>query len=168
MMRSAVLATAAMILTMLGGAAQAQDTRALWGARKAATCPDVRKPPTAALAAALVRCGKDRQSTSSGESWLAEDVKVQIGGPTKFAAMFRSISMPDADTRKQVYPIRGSWTWSICILRKDAGIYGNPDLNCRETPVTGATGACWQTTFGDWKCTMNGTSGETRTELRPR
>lgn len=168
MTRMTLLATAGLALVAIGGAADAQDTRSLWGARTAATCPQIRQAPSAAVAGQLVRCAKERQSTSTGESWLVEDLQVQVGGPTSFAAMYNAVTMPDADTRKSVYPIRGSWTWSVCILRADAKIYGDPNLNCRETPVTQATGACWQTTFGDWRCTMNGTSGATRQKLRPR
>lgn len=155
-------------LTMTSGAARAEDTMKLWGTRAAATCPSVRQAPTLALAAALVRCNKESQSTSTGESWLVADLQVQVGGATSFAAMYNAVTMPDADTRKSVYPIRGSWTWSVCKLRKDARIYGDPNMNCRETPVTRATGACWQTTFGDWRCTMNGTSGATVSPTRPR
>lgn len=168
MARMTLLVTLGMISTAMGGPAQAQDARALWGTRTAAACPQIRQAPSAASAAALVRCAKERQSTASGESWLVEDLQVQVGGPTSFAAMYNAVTMPDADTRKSVYPIRGSWTWSICILRADAKIYGDANLNCRETPVTQATGACWQTTFGDWRCQMNGTSGATRSKLRPR
>lgn len=163
-----LLTAAGLVLATMGGIAEAQDTKTLWGARKAATCPQIRQAPSAAIATQLVRCAKEQQSTASGESWLVEDLQVQVGGPTSFAAMYNSVTMPDADTSKRVYPIRGSWTWSICILRADAKIYGDPNLNCRETPVTQASGACWQTTFGDWRCQMNGTSGATRSKVRPR
>lgn len=156
-----------LVLTPVAGFAQAQRVEA-WGARKAATCAKVGQVPSAAFATQLVRCAKENQSMASGESWLVEDLQVQVGGPTSFAAMYNSVTMPDADTRKKVYPIRGSWTWSVCILRKDAKIYGDPNKNCRETPVTQATGACWATTFGDWRCQMNGTSGTTQTKLPPR
>ena len=168
MTRGIVLATAGLMLAASCGSAQAQEAKSLWGARTAATCPQVRQAPSAVAASALVRCAKESQSTSTGESWLVEDLQVQVGGPTSFAAMYNAITMPDADTRKSVYPIRGSWTWSVCKLRADAKIYGDPNMNCRETPVSRATGACWQTTFGDWKCTMNGTSGATRSPTRPR
>lgn len=168
MTRSTWLAMAGVGLAALSGVAGAQYAGSPWGARKAATCPSVRQVPSAAIAGQLVRCAKETQSMSTGESWLVEDLRVEVGGPTRFAAMYNAVTMPDADTRKSVYPIRGSWTWSVCKLRADAKIYGDPNLNCRETPVTRATGACWQTTFGDWKCTMNGTSGDTRSPVRPR
>lgn len=168
MKRVILMATAGLVLAGAGGAAVAQNAGSPWGARKAATCPQIKQTPTAATASQLVRCAKESQSMASGESWLVEDLQVQVGGPTSFAAMYNAVTMPDADTRKKVYPIRGSWTWSVCKLRADAKIYGDPNLNCRETPVTQANGACWQTTFGDWKCTMNGTSGATRSPTRPR
>ncbi|RYY27602.1 MAG: hypothetical protein EOP62_06280 [Sphingomonadales bacterium] len=168
MKRVILLAATGLGLASVSGTAVAQDRAAPWGARTAATCPQIRQAPTAATAGQLVRCAKERQSMSSGESWLVEDLQVQVGGPTSFVAMYNSVTMPDADTTKRVYPIRGSWTWSICMLRADAKIYGDPNLNCRETPVTQASGACWQTTFGDWRCQMNGTSGDTVKPKRPR
>ncbi|MES2986463.1 MAG: hypothetical protein V4808_01020 [Pseudomonadota bacterium] len=168
MTRVTLAVTAVLASISVGGTAQAQDARALWGARTAETCPQISQAPTVASALSLVRCAKERQSTASGESWLVEDLQVQVGGPTSFAVMYNSVTMPDADTTKRVYPIRGSWTWSVCILRADAKIYGDPNMNCRETPVTQASGACWQTTFGDWRCQMNGTSGATVKPKRPR
>ena len=150
--------------------AAAQVDTSAWGTRPPATCTPLKQPgpPSAAQAAKLLRCAKETASMSSGESWLLEDLKVEVGGPTTYAAMYPLITMQGADVRKRTYPIRGSWTWSTCILRKDAGIYGNANQNCRETPVGNATGACWQTTFGDWKCAMNGSSGDTRRNLPPR
>lgn len=156
-----------LILAPVAGFTQEQRVEA-WGARKAATCPDVRKVPSAAVAAQLVRCGLESQSMANGQSRLIEDLQIEVGGPTRFAIMYNIFVMPEADPSKTVYPIRSSWTWSVCILRADAKLSGDANLNCRETPVTQGKGVCWQTTFGDWKCTMNGTSGLTQTKLRPR
>lgn len=167
MKRATILVMAGLVLAPVGGAAQTQRVAA-WGARQAATCQPVRQIPSAAIAAQLVRCELERQSMASGESWLIEDLMIEVGGQTSFASVYNTFVMPAADTRKTVYPIRSRWTWSVCMLRADAKLYGDPNLNCRETPVTQGKGVCWQTTFGDWKCTMNGTSGETRTKLRPR
>lgn len=142
-----------------------------WGARAPAQCQPLKQsqPPTAAQAAQLLRCARERGSESSGELWLMEDIQVEIARPTTFVVMYQKIIMADADTTKPVYPIRGSWTWSVCKLRKDAGLFGqNPDLNCQESEVTGATGGCWITTFDDWKCTMNGQTGSAKPQMRPR
>lgn len=167
----ALFCGASALITAPGFTAHAVSGDPRWGARAPAQCTPLKQsqPPSAAQAAQLFRCEKETASESSGELWLVEDLKVEIGGATPFAAMYRLVTMREADTSKRVYPIRGSWTWSTCISRRDAGLRGaDPGLNCRETPVSGATGACWQTTFGDWKCTMNGTSGAIKSPTRPR
>jgi hypothetical protein len=98
-----------------------------------------------------------------------EDVAVEVGGPAPFATLYPLITMPGVDPAKPVHPLWGSWTWSVCMLRADAARGGkDPGLNCRETPVGDATGGCWRTTFGDWKCAMNGRSGATVAPTRPR
>jgi hypothetical protein len=142
-----------------------------WGARAPAQCTPLKQsqPPSAVQAAQLLRCEKEKGSESTGELWLMENVNVEVGGPTTYAAMYQKIIMQEADTTKPVYPIRGSWTWSTCILRSDAGRGGaDPNLNCREADVTAATGGCWRTTFNDWKCTMNGTTGSRSALVKPR
>lgn len=170
MRKLAAFAVAASLVPGFVAPATADTTGSPWGARSPAQCQAVRqaKPPSVDQAIQLLRCVKESASQSTGELWLMEDVKVEIGGATDYAAMYPLITMNEADTTKKVYPIRGSWTWSSCMQRADAARRGNPDLNCRETGVTGATGACWQTTFGDWKCTMNGRSGDSRSPTRPR
>ncbi len=78
-----------------------------------------------------------------------EDVQWRWADQRSGAAMYPLITMTGADTTKKVYPIRGSWTWSTCMLRADAARKGNRTSNCREAGVSEATGAYWQTTFGD-------------------
>jgi hypothetical protein len=160
------------IATLLGAPAWSQPVAGEpWGARSPAQCTPLKqsKPPTVAQASQLFRCAKESGSLANGELWLVENLKIDVGGPMPYAAMYPILVMQAADTSRQVYPIRGSWTWSTCMLRKDAGLRGDPNLNCREAEVTGASGGCWQTTFGDWKCNMAGGSTGPRSALmRPR
>ena len=147
----------------------AEGSGADWGARDPAGCTPLTQagPPSAEQAVALMKC-KREAAMASGELWLMENVVVQIGGARPYLEQYESVVMPDADVAKPVYPVRGSWTWAVCISRHDAAIGGgNPDLNCSESDVRDAKGACWQTTFGDWQCTMNGTTGATRQGTAP-
>jgi hypothetical protein len=170
MQKLAVFAALTALVSGVSVSANAETAASPWGARSPAQCPSVQqgRPPSNEQAIQLLRCLKETASQSSGELWLMEDVRVEMGGPTDYAAMYPLITMTGADTTKKVYPIRGSWTWSTCMLRADAARKGNPDLNCREAGVSEATGACWQTTFGDWKCAMNGRTGDSVSPTRPR
>ncbi len=160
--------TAAVAAALLATTVFAQaNTGAPWGAgRGPATCTPLKQPkaPSPAQAAQLLRCAKERIYDSSGELWLLKSVNVEVGGPTAFRALYNIVTMPEADTTKQVHPIRGDFTWSVCTWLPDTK---NPGKNCAESTVSNATGACWRTTFGDWKCTMNGTTGARTAGLPP-
>lgn len=164
----AVAAAAAATLAAATAMAQA-GAGAPYGARDPVACPSLTQAaaPSAQQAAILVRCRRETVNSGSGELWLMEATRVEVGGAQPFAALYNSVAMPGADTRLPVHPIRGSWTWATCMSMKDAGRGGaDATLNCRETDVGGATGACWRTTSGEWACAMNGSSGATRQKTR--
>ncbi|GAP36228.1 hypothetical protein ABXN37_13830 [Piscinibacter sakaiensis] len=161
----------AALLSVATGAFAQIDPASPWGARAPARCDGVKPAgtPTPAQVKQLLRCTHEQGSASSGELWLMEDLAVEIGSGQPFKAFYNTYTMADADTSKPVHPIRGSYTWSVCMLRKDAVVARrDPDQNCRETAVNDAKGVCWRTAFGDWRCSMTGRSGETRTPTRPR
>ncbi len=146
-----------------------QGAGAPYAARDPIACPRVvqAQAPSADQAALLIRCKRETVNTGSGELWLMEATRVQVGGGQPYASLYNEVTMAGADVSKPVHPVRGSWTWVVCISTKDAGAGGrDASLNCRQTDVSDATGACWQTTFGDWACTMNGRSGATRQGTR--
>ena len=159
----ALLAPPSMSFAQAGGGAP-------YGARDPVTCPSLKQasPPSPQQAALLVRCKREHANSGSGELWLMENTVVTNVGPAQhFTTLYNVIVMAEADTTKPVHVIGGSWTWAICKSRKDAGYGGgNPDLNCRETPVAAASGGCWHTTAGEWACAMNGTSGPSRQGTR--
>jgi hypothetical protein len=138
-----------------------------YGARDPVACPSLKQAqaPSPQQAAVLVRCKRETLNSGSGELWLMENTVVDSIGPAQhFTTLYNVLTMANADTTKPVHVIKGSWRWVVCISRKGAG--ANADVNCRETPVTGATGGCWRTTAGEWACAMNGRSGETRQGVR--
>ena len=161
-----VLAGSCWLAASCSGAFALDGSGAGWGARDPGSCVPLRQagPPSAEEAAALFRCRREAAYDASGELWLMEDVDVEVGGARPFMEMYNVIDMPDADTTKPVHPIKGGWTWAVCTTRADAA---DPDGNCRETDVSAATGACWVTRAGDWRCFMNGRSGETRGPTAP-
>jgi hypothetical protein len=146
-----------------------EGNAAAWGARDPGRCTPIRlkAAPSRQQVAAMVRCKHELINSGSGELWLMENLTVTIGARTPFAAMYNTFVMEHADVRSAVYPIRGSFTRSICKSRADAAIYGNPDLNCYETDVPSASGVCWKTSFGDWRCLLNGASAGRREPTSP-
>ena len=140
-----------------------------WGARNPGACPSIslKGAPTVAQVTGMLRCKHEVIQSAGGELWLMQNLKVAVGGPIPFVTAYNSYVMPEADVRVRTFPIRGSRTWSICKTRHDAGIYGNPDLNCYETDVAAAKGVCWKTTFGDWKCLLTGSASGRRDPTRP-
>lgn len=156
---AALIALCPLLLWTSGSQARPGDATP-WGARDPGACPSIRPKgaPSAAQVMTMLRCRHEMIERDGGELVLMEKLSVAVGGPMPFVAAYNSWVMPEADTRSQVYPIRGSFTWSHCKTRHDAGIYGNPDLNCWEADVPTAKGVCWKTTFGDWSCLLSGPS----------
>lgn len=140
-----------------------------WGARNPGACPTIQLsgPPTAAQVATMVRCKHEAIQSAGGQLWLMENLKVMVGESMPFVVAYNRFVMPEADARSRVYPIRGSFTWSKCMTRHDAGVYGNPDQNCFENDVQAAEGVCWKTSFNDWRCLLAGAAGDRRDRTRP-
>lgn len=165
----------AVVAGLLFGAVSATPVMAMpgdateWGARDPGACPAIRlaAAPTSAQVTTMLRCRHETIERAGGALWLMENLNVAVGAPIPFVAAYNSFVMREADTRSQVYPIRGSWTWSVCMTRHDAGIRGNPDQNCYETDVQAAKGVCWKTSFGDWSCLLSGSSFGRRENTRP-
>lgn len=141
-----------------------------WGARNAAPCAAVTQanPPSAAQATAILKCRREKAMDSSGELWLMEKAAIQVGGAQPFAAAYNTWTMQGADTKKPVYPLRGSWTMVMCRNRADLARYSPAEAqrNCSETDYQGE-GVCWRTTFGDWDCTVSGRTGARREKTAP-
>ena len=97
--------------------------------------------------------------------YLIENLKVEVGGGIPYAAIIGHKSFPGVDVRHQVYPIRGSFLQYQC---KDpiAEQVGPPDTNCNTYDNPKATGYCYKTTFGDWKCAMSDSTIDTKQSFR--
>ncbi|CAN7302267.1 hypothetical protein LJR030_002716 [Rhizobium sp. LjRoot30] len=173
-MRSAIriagLVAGAVSMALTSTGSFAAEGGARWGARDPVTvCREITTaaPPAEEDIANLVRCEKET-ITASDELWLVDDLSVQIGASRPHLGVNELLTMPDSDTAKEVYPIRGSWTWAVCRDPQALTISGeDPTKNCTRTPIARAEGACWMTTFGSWRCNMTGPTGAAEKGFAP-
>ncbi len=170
-MRAVVAPLSVLLVLAAGQSASAEAASgAPWGSRNAAPCNAVRQnnAPNAAQATAILKCRREKAYDSSGELWLMEKANIQVGGGMPFVTAYNTWTMQGADTTKQVFPLRGSWTMVMCRNRADLARYSAQDAqrNCSETDYQG-DGVCWRTTFGDWDCTVTGRTGAQRQKTAP-
>ena len=122
-----------------------------YDARAPRTCSKVTSPPSAAQAAVLVQCTMDSASyTGLG---LIQDVKLEMGS-SRALVYYTDAGLAGIDLNSKIYELRGSYTGYFCNL-VSASLNG-PGKNCVKSAVPVAQGWCWHTTFGDWKCKMQG------------
>ena len=122
-----------------------------YGARNPRACEKVTKAPSVAEAQALVQCGLEGFFPGPA-LFLVTDVKIEMGAARNQTPLDGT---NDLDPRSKIYPLRGSLTKYSCGLVAQYGA----GTNCQKWPAaTGgdAPGRCWQTSFGDWKCTLTG------------
>ena len=140
-----------------------------FGARDARTCADTKAPVkgaiTAALALKYLNC--QMEGIWSGHLYLVENVKVEVGGGVSYAAIMGQYSLDQIDVRVPVYPIRGSFLRYQCKDLETEHV-GPPDTNCNTDSHPKATGYCYKTTFGDWRCNMADRSSLEKENYRER
>lgn len=136
-----------------------------FGARDARICDDTKAPAkgaiTAALALKYLNC--QMEGIFSGHLYLVESVKVEVGGGVPYdptLGAFDSINV-----RVPLYPIRGSLLRYQCKDLETEHV-GPPDTNCNTYNNPKATGYCYKTTFGDWKCNMADRSANEKENFR--
>ena len=113
-------------------------------------CTSVAKPPSVSQASAMVQCWSD--AVNSLGLFLYQDVKLQIGAPRAYLLTSDSY-LPQIDPTATVYPIRGSYTYYACHGINNLVPAGQ---QCSRSPVPQAMGMCWKTSFGDYKCFLQG------------
>lgn len=156
------------IVFMLSTAALAQSIGAKYGAREPRTCENTKAPArgaiTAAVALKYLNCQMEYVA-GGGDLYLVENVKVAVGGGTPYAAIRGQRSLSEIDVKHPVYPIRGSLIRYQCQNRITAARV--PDANCNTYNEPKATGYCYKTTFGDWRCYMNDPAATVRHDVPP-
>jgi hypothetical protein len=119
-------------------------------ARAPRTCATVTSPPSAAQAVVMVQCSMDGLSdTGLG---LVQDVKLQIGKARPFV-YWTDAGLAGIDLTATVYPLQGSYTGYFCSLISNMAPAGQ---SCIKSAVPVAQGWCWKTSFGDYKCKLQG------------
>jgi hypothetical protein len=119
-------------------------------ARAPRTCSAVNSPPNASQATVMVQCSMDAL-TDTGLG-LIQDVKLQIGKPRPFVE-WTDGGLLNVDLTATIYPLQGSYTGYFCNLISNMAPAGQ---SCLRSAVPAAQGWCWKTSFGDYKCKMQG------------
>jgi hypothetical protein len=114
------------------------------------TCAKVTSPPSVGLAAVLVQCTMEADSAFG--VGLVQDVKIDMGKSRKFVYQ-TDASLPGIDLDAQVYPLEGNYSAYLCKTINNMSPAG---ANCIKTLMTNATGWCYKTSFGDYRCRMQG------------
>lgn len=170
---SSLLAMIAVVLMFgaFSSAAVAQDDKSIserYGSREPRTCEDTKAPAkgaiTAALALKYLNCQMEYLA-GGGDLYLVENVKTEVGGGISYAAIMGQRSLSEIDVKHPVYPIRGSLLRYQCQNRLTAARVA--DANCNTYNEPKATGYCYKTTFGDWRCYMNDPNSTTRFDVPP-
>ena len=138
-----------------------------FGAREPRTCDDTKAPLKGAITAALAQkyLNCQMEGVRGNYLYLVENVKVEVGNGIPYAAIMRHRSFSEIDVNHPVYPIRGSF---LQYLGKDpvSDHVGPPDTNCTIYNHPKATGYCYKTTFGDWKCVMGDPAANNKENVR--
>ena len=121
-----------------------------YGSRAPRTCAKVTNPPSVGLAAVLVQCSMETDSDFG--VGLVQDVKIDMGKSRKFVYQ-TDAGLPGIDLDAQVYPLQGNYT---AYLFRTINNMSPAGANCVKTLMTNAQGWCYKTSFGDYKCRMQG------------
>ncbi len=127
-----------------------------YGSRAPRTCSAVKSAPSGAQAAVLVQCTMDGDSATG--LGLIQDVKLEMGSTRPFV-YWTDAGLDGIDMTAKVYDLRGSYTGYFCTLISAS--MNAPGQNCMKSAVPVAKGWCWKTSFGDWKCKMQGGAPDT-------
>ena len=150
-----------------GGQAQAQSygsdlsgppqMNATYAARDPRRCTSLASPPNQEQAAVLIQCTME-VGTSIGVR-LMQNVSVQLGAPRKFQPETDS-RLQEIDAQAPIFTLTGSAMSYFC-SSVAFGLY-HAGTNCTVTPMPQVNGRCWRTTFGDWKCSLDEPTADSR------
>ena len=125
-----------------------------YGTRNPETCKSKKEPskgaPSSEQARQLFACTVE--GVSGGTLYLVEKVTIEVGKGTRFFDLAAGARPSDADRDGLIYPIRGSLRRYSCGI--PSSILNNAGKNCTVFEEPKATGDCYRTSFGDWKCSM--------------
>jgi hypothetical protein len=125
------------------------------------TCSTVTSPPSASQAAVMVQCSMDAMSAFG--VGLIQDVKLQMGKPRPFV-YWTDAGLAGIDLTATVIPLQGSYTGYLCNTISNMAPAGQ---SCIKSVVPVAQGWCWKTSFGDFKCKMQGAAPKMENAAAP-
>ncbi len=128
-------------------------------ARDPRLCKPVVAPPSRGQARALVQCTMEADRPTG--LWLMQDVRVAMGAPRRYEPQTDS-SLAEIDMSAPIIPLAGSLTVFWCSAVSTMTPAGS---GCMVSPTPLAVGKCWRTTFGDWKCNLQGPAPASRSGL---
>ncbi len=149
----AAVAVSVAMVSLHPAAAQQGSMAARYGTRDPRPCASTNAPAggaiTAALAAQYFSC--QAEAVSGGNLYLVENVRLQVGGGVPYTPNLGAFEA--VNVRVPLYPIRGSYVQYQCrdLIREYVGPAGQ---SCNIYNHVNATGYCYRTTFGDWRCHM--------------
>ena len=160
----AVIMAAGLVTIFCAGSMSpaAAQVDARFGTREARSCTGMKGPPTNANVAQLVQC--TMEGPSGDIMILRENLNLQVGQPRRFLPN-ADVNMTDVNGAAMVYPIRGSGDEWICAKLSD--IQQNKGRNCERIKAAKAHGTCWNTNFGDWKCSLTSEVEDKQYNLPP-
>ncbi|HTD28760.1 MAG TPA: hypothetical protein VK660_05175 [Xanthomonadaceae bacterium] len=129
-------------------------------ARAPRKCASVTQQPSSAQATIMVQCSMDGL-TATGLG-LIQDVKLEMGASRPFNN-WSDLGLSGIDSNAKVVPLRGSYTGYFC------GLVGTAPAGhtCLKSVVPVAEGWCWRTSFGDYKCKMQGSAPNMESGMPP-
>ena len=168
-----LLALSGAVLAAPGGTAGVVLTRdraagAKFHAPGPRTCSSTTQPSNGPISAAQARsyviCGYEKVYQGGAEQlYLIGNVQVQVSSGRPYQHVRDSLEA--IDPHKLVYDIRGSSVTYTCSQPYTGPALPKPQP-CRRTPNPHDEGRCYQTTFGDWRCTWADLTAPMDTDTR--
>ncbi len=149
-MRNAIVLSATLLFVSTAAFANPGDGKP-FGAPDPAVCPVVssKSLPQPAVLAKLVQCHAEGRSGSYYR--LYRNLRIQAGSPHTGSA---GDGDGDIDYGVSVYPIVGTYLEYACEYSNDY----SRGHNCTTYNAQHASGECWYSSFGKWRCRMGDTT----------
>ncbi len=146
---------------------------AKYGTRDPRTCGSRTAPakgaPSVAQATQYVICELE-QGDGARPLSLVTNVKVQVASVSHPPnQLVRELTAATIDPREPGWDIRGSFTIYRCFALSTLSAVNDfaRTHNCWKIDQDTATGYCWKSTFGDWRCGLLGAKVDWQTNVLP-
>jgi hypothetical protein len=149
-----------MLLTLLTPIILKAQTRDYGTTRQPRACPSRSQPTngpiTPELATMYVICREETDRNKlygNGQRYFADIQNLQVAPKSRRVTLSEINRWENVDVDKPVYDIKGDITTYACGYLSSS--YSNVGRNCTIFRRLQSTGRCYQTTFGEWYCSMS-------------